>query len=92
MNENTNNTTKGLIISRKKGEKITIGKSVQIEFLGLDRGSVMLAIKAPRNIPIYRQEVLDEIILQNQQSIKQDVSAIKQALTDIKINEIEKNN
>ena len=78
------NETKGLILSRKIGEKITIGKSVQIEIMDYGRGSVVLAIKAPKNIPVYRQEILNEVIEQNQQSIK-NISILKQALTDIKI-------
>ena len=81
---NTLNESKGLILSRKIGEKITIGKSVQIEIMDYWRGSVVLAIKAPKNIPVYRQEILNEVIEQNQQSIK-NISILKQALTDIKI-------
>ena len=85
-NTKTNNEeSRGLILSRKKGEKITIGKSVQIEVIDYGRGSVVLAIKAPKNIPVYRQEVLDEIVAQNMQSVNQNVSRIKQVLTDIKL-------
>jgi carbon storage regulator len=90
MSENNKTKTnsgesKGLILTRKKGEKFTIGKSVQIEIIGYERGYVKLSIKAPKNIPVYRQEILDEIVEQNLQSIKQNVSIVKQALTDIKI-------
>ena len=80
-----NEENKGLVLSRKKGEKIIIGKSVQIEVIDFGRGDVVLAIKAPKNIPIYRQEVHDEIVKQNQQSAKQNVSILKRALTAIKL-------
>jgi carbon storage regulator len=79
------NESKGLILSRRKGEKITIGKSVQIEVIDYGRGSVTLAIKAPKNIPVHRKEVLDAIAEQNQQAAKQNVSVLKQALTNIKL-------
>ncbi len=88
---NTLNESKGLLLSRRIGEKILIGKSVQIEVVKFDRGAITLAIKAPKNIPVYRQEVLDEIAKQNKQAIIQDVSTFKKALTDIKINKNLKN-
>lgn len=74
-----------LLLSRKKGEKIIIGKSVQIEIIEIDRGAVNIGIVAPKNIPVHRQEIFDEIVKQNQQSVPQDVSALKQTLADIKI-------
>lgn len=79
------NENKGLLLGRRPGEKILIGKSVQIEVLKFDRGSVTLSIKAPKNIPVYRQEVFDEIVKQNKQAIKQDISILKEVLTNIKI-------
>ena len=84
-NENEIKQSKGLLLTRKKGEKIIIGKSVQIEVVDYNRNNVILAINAPKNIPVYRKEVLDEIIAQNEKSLKQDVSTLKQVLTDIKL-------
>ena len=87
MSENKiqNEESKGLVLARKIGEKITIGKSVRIEILGFDKGEVRISIKAPKNIPVYRQEILDAIVKQNVSAVKQNVSTIKQALTDIKL-------
>jgi len=86
VTKKNNEKTKGLILTRKKGEKIIIGKSVQIEIINYNRGIVTIAIKAPPNIPVYRQEVLDAIVKQNKRSIKQNISTLKQVLTDIKFN------
>jgi carbon storage regulator len=40
------------------GEKIHIGDNICITVVDIDRGKVRLGIEAPRNIPVYRQELL----------------------------------
>jgi len=52
-----------LVLSRKLGEKIFIGDNICITVVDIDRGKIRLGIEAPRNVPIYRQELLP---LQNQ--------------------------
>jgi carbon storage regulator len=47
-----------LVLSRRLGEKITIGENVVITVVDIDRGKVRLAIEAPVDVPIYRQELL----------------------------------
>ncbi len=47
-----------LVLSRKLGEKIFIGDNVCITVVDIDRGKIRLGIEAPRNVPIYRQELL----------------------------------
>jgi carbon storage regulator len=47
-----------LVLSRKLGEKIHIGDNICITVVDIDRGKVRLGIEAPRNIPVYRQELL----------------------------------
>lgn len=49
-----------LVLSRKLGEKITIGdgpNAVVITVVDIDRGKIRLGIDAPRDVPIYRQEL-----------------------------------
>ena len=70
-----------LVLSRKKGEVITIGKSVSVEIINVDRGVVSLGIVAPKNIPVHRQEVFDAIVEQNKQAIKStNVQEFKKAI------------
>ena len=52
-----------LVLSRKLGEKIYIGDNICITVVDIDRGKIRLGIEAPRDVPIYRQELLP---LQNQ--------------------------
>jgi carbon storage regulator len=57
-----------LVLSRKLGEKIYIGENICITVVDIDRGKIRLGIEAPRDIPIYRQELLP---LQQQQQLQQ---------------------
>ncbi len=47
-----------LVLSRKLGEKIHIGDNIVIVVVDIDRGKVRLGIEAPREVPIYREELL----------------------------------
>jgi carbon storage regulator len=47
-----------LVLSRKLGEKIFIGNNICITVVDIDRGKIRLGIEAPRDVPIYRQELL----------------------------------
>lgn len=47
-----------LVLSRKLGEKIFIGNNVCITVVDIDRGKIRLGIEAPRDVPVYRQELL----------------------------------
>jgi carbon storage regulator len=46
-----------LIISRRAGESIRIGNDVEVEVLETGSGRVKLGIKAPRAVPVLRNEV-----------------------------------
>lgn len=47
-----------LVLSRKLGEKIFIGDNVCITVVDIDRGKIRLGIEAPRDVPVFRQELL----------------------------------
>ena len=50
-----------LILSRKLGESITIGKDIVITITKIEGSTVQAGIEAPRNIKVYRQELADKI-------------------------------
>jgi carbon storage regulator len=50
-----------LVLSRKLGEKIYINDNICITVVDIDRGKIRLGIEAPRDVPIFRQELLGEI-------------------------------
>jgi carbon storage regulator len=49
-----------LVLSRKLGEKIFIGENICITVVDIDRGKIRLGIEAPRDVPIFRQELLPQ--------------------------------
>lgn len=49
-----------LVLSRKLGEKIYISDNICITVMDIDRGKIRLGIEAPREIPIFRKELLGE--------------------------------
>ncbi len=61
-----------LVLSRKLGEKIYIGDNICITVVDIDRGKIRLGIEAPRDVPIYRQELLP---LQQQRAADQAAAA-----------------
>jgi carbon storage regulator len=49
-----------LVLSRKLGEKILIGENICVTVVDIDRGKIRLGVEAPRDVPIFRQELLDQ--------------------------------
>ncbi|MFN3234106.1 MAG: carbon storage regulator [Gammaproteobacteria bacterium] len=52
-----------LVLSRQTGEAIVCGESadLEIKILSISRGWVKIGIQAPRNIPIFRKEILQRL-------------------------------
>ena len=49
-----------MVLSRKLGEKIYISENICITVVDIDRGKIRLGIEAPRDVPIFRQELLPQ--------------------------------
>jgi len=50
-----------LVLSRKSGESLRIGNDIELTVVEIRGDSVRLAIKAPREIPVWRGELVAEI-------------------------------
>ncbi len=50
-----------LVLSRKVGENILIGKDIVVRVLTVKGDKVRLGIEAPREVPVHRNEIYDKI-------------------------------
>jgi carbon storage regulator len=58
-----------LVLSRKIGESIVIDGRITVKIVRLEGDMVKLGIEAPRDVPVHRQEVYDEIQKNNQEAL-----------------------
>lgn len=49
-----------LILNRRPGEKILIGDNIVVTFKGFNNNSAVLAIDAPKDVSILREEIKDK--------------------------------
>jgi carbon storage regulator len=54
-----------LILARRVNERILIGDSIEVFVVDIKGDQVKIGIKAPRDVRVYRQEVLEAIQKQN---------------------------
>jgi carbon storage regulator len=69
-----------LVLTRRVGEVIRIGDDVSICILDIQRGQVRVAIDAPREIPVHREEVYQLVQDENRQAAEAARSADPSAL------------
>lgn len=58
-----------LILSRKAGESIIIDGRVVVKIMRLEGDVIKVGIEAPREIPVHRQEVYDQIQKSNREAL-----------------------
>lgn len=58
-----------LVLTRKIGEKLQVGNNITITILSQESDQIKIGIEAPREIPIYREEVYNRIREKNRLSI-----------------------
>ncbi|MBW1707847.1 MAG: carbon storage regulator CsrA [Deltaproteobacteria bacterium] len=70
-----------LILTRKLGERITIGDDIVITLLEIKGAQVKMGIEAPRSISIHRQEIYERIRAENLESSHVNESDLDRAAT-----------
>ena len=68
-----------LILTRKLGERITIGDNIVITLLEITGSQVRLGIEAPKGISIHRQEIYERIRQQNLRASEVTASDLSEA-------------
>lgn len=59
-----------LILTRKPGETIAIGKDIRISIFEINGSSVRVGIEAPKSVTIYRGEIYQKVQEQNRQAAR----------------------
>lgn len=59
-----------LVLTRKPGESIRIGDQIKITMVDLDGANIKVGIEAPRSVSIYREEVYQKILQENQAAVQ----------------------
>jgi len=59
-----------LVLTRKKGEILAIGEDILISVIDVRGDAVRIGIEAPKSVPIWRKEVLDEIVEENRRALQ----------------------
>lgn len=58
-----------LALSRKKGEALVINNNIEITILEVKGDQIKLGISAPREVPVYRKEVYEQIQQANKEAM-----------------------
>lgn len=68
-----------LTLTRRKGERLNIGLSVEITVLEISGGRVRLGINAPRRLPVHRGEIVERMELANRTALSRTEEATQGA-------------
>ncbi|WP_457745522.1 carbon storage regulator CsrA [Sulfurimonas sp.] len=69
-----------LVLARKIDESIVIGENIVIKVVSVDNGVVKLGIEAPKEVSIFRNELLEQV--------KETNKAAMQKISDEEINSL----
>lgn len=84
-----------LVLSRKNGQKIIINDNIEITILESKYDNCKIAINAPKEVKIFREEIYRQIQISNKLSNKSSVDAVDSLTSFIKevsdVNDIKPN-
>lgn len=70
-----------LALTRKKGESLVLNNDIEVTVLEIRGDQVKLGIKAPKQVPVYRKEVYQQIQKENEAAASvENLAALKKLL------------
>jgi carbon storage regulator len=69
-----------LVLSRKAGEQIQIGKDIVIDILKIEGNTIRIGIEAPKDVTILRMEVFQKIQEENRESASRGIEDLSDAI------------
>ncbi len=69
-----------LVLTRKQGQLINIGDDIKIKIVEIGQNFVRLGIEAPREMPVYREELYDKLKQLNKEASQLDIEKLKDFL------------
>lgn len=69
-----------LVLTRKEGQEINIGENIRIKVIEVSGGVVKLGIEAPKEMPIYREELYRKLKEMNLEASKLTLGSLKEFL------------
>lgn len=69
-----------LALTRKKGESIMINNDIEISILEIRGDQIKIGISAPKDVPVYRKEVYNQIKEETKEAVDAEALA---ALKDL---------
>ena len=58
-----------LVVTRRVDQSIRIGNNVEIKILDIEKGKVKVGVSAPPDIPVYREELYQSLVQDNQKAL-----------------------
>ena len=69
-----------LVLTRKVGDGITIGDRIRVKIVEIKGTQIRLGIEAPADFRIYRDEIYEKVLHQNQLAAAWDLGDFRKAV------------
>jgi carbon storage regulator len=73
-----------LVLTRKVGETVIVGDNIRITVLEINRNQVRLGFEAPAEVKIYREEIYNQIVMENRLAVAIERSKLGEVAKKLK--------